>query len=153
MRKSQKGFTLIEILIVVAIIGILASVALVGLRPVQSKGRDARRISDLRQVQAALELYFSKNGQYPAATDWCALTTTLTGASIGVSKVPNDPTAPSTCSGSDTRNYKYGTSGTPANNYVVGATLEDTANSVLNDDLDGTVNGVSCVDPLYCIQL
>ncbi len=53
-KQERKGFTLIEILIVVAIIAILASVVLVGLAPTQREGRDARRISDLAQVQNGL---------------------------------------------------------------------------------------------------
>ena len=69
-KKSQQGFTLIEILIVVAIIAILASVVLVGLGPTQAQGRDARRISDLREVQTGLELYYNKNGVYPTASTW-----------------------------------------------------------------------------------
>ena len=56
---------MIEILIVVAIIGILASVVLVGLGPTQQSGRDARRLSDLHEVQNAIELYYQKYGIYP----------------------------------------------------------------------------------------
>ena len=60
--STEKGFTLIEILIVVAIIAILASVVLVGLGPTQSGGRDARRVSDLSEVQNGFELYYNKSG-------------------------------------------------------------------------------------------
>ena len=89
--KSKKGFTLIELLVVVAVIGILASIILVGLSGFRGRGRDARRIGDLRQVQNGLELYFGKNGNYPNVGDWGALTTALTGAGIGINQVPADP--------------------------------------------------------------
>lgn len=153
---KNKGFTLIEMLIVVAIIGILSGVVLIGLGPVQRGGRDARRISDLRQVQNGLELYFNKCGYYPGAaaaascpaftqiTTWSALTTALTGSNIGISTVPNDPTSG--------RNYYYGTDGT-GSGYVLGATLEDSSNASLSRDIDGTVYGVNCNDPVYCVQL
>ena len=150
--QGKKGFTLIEILIVVAIIGILASVVLVGLGPVQKQGRDARRVSDLRQAQNGLELYFNKNGRYPAATDWPSLKTALIGASIGVSNVPSDPRNVSPYV------YQYATNGT-GDSYALGAQLEDANNPVLKDDVDGTVLGINCgsgtpeTPPVYCVQI
>lgn len=65
--KDKKGFTLIELLVVVAIIGVLASVVLVSLNSVRSKGRDATRKSDLKQLSNALELCYNDacNGTYP----------------------------------------------------------------------------------------
>lgn len=66
MNKKSRGFTLIELLVVIAIIGILASIVLASLNTARKKGRDARRISDMKQVQLALELYYDANGsQYP----------------------------------------------------------------------------------------
>ena len=73
MTNQRKGFTLIEILIVVAIIAILASVVLVGLGPTQQAGRDARRISDLHEVQNGLELYYNKCGYYPGTSSSLAM--------------------------------------------------------------------------------
>ena len=63
--KEQKGFTLVELLVVIAIIGLLSTLAVVSLGSARSKARDARRISDIRQVQTALELYFASAGTYP----------------------------------------------------------------------------------------
>jgi len=61
---KNKGFTLIEMLIVIAIIGILSSVILVGLGSARAKARDSRRISDIRQIQNGLEIYYSKTQVY-----------------------------------------------------------------------------------------
>jgi len=66
MKKTLKGYTLIEMLMVVAIIGVLASSILIGLGSARSKARDARRITDLKSTQTALELYYSKYGVYPS---------------------------------------------------------------------------------------
>lgn len=63
--KARRGFTLIELLIVIAVIGLLASIVLVGLSGFRASGRDARRLSEIRQVQALLEQYFNKCGAYP----------------------------------------------------------------------------------------
>jgi len=143
----KKGFTLIELLIVVAIIGLLASVVLVGLGGFRSRGRDARRIADLRETQNALELYYTKNNAYPSisGTDtWVSLKTSLTGAGIGVTTISNDPLFPS-------RTYEYGVAG-DNQNYVLKATLEDISNPALNDDVDGTIYAINCDDPAYCVQ-
>lgn len=146
---NRKGFTLIEMLIVVAIIAILAGSVLVGLGPVQKQGRDSRRISDLRQVQNALELYYNKTASYPTVSTWADLKTTLTTGSDSVTtNLPTDPR-----DGVGSYGYRYYSNGST---YVLATTLEDGGNSALKSDLDGTdVAGitVSCDDPVYCISL
>ncbi len=64
--KKTRGFTLIELLVVIAIIGILASVILASLNTARVKARDAYRKDELKQIEAALELYYNNNGSYPA---------------------------------------------------------------------------------------
>jgi prepilin-type N-terminal cleavage/methylation domain-containing protein len=66
LKHIRKAYTLIEMLMVVAIIGVLASSILIGLGSARAKARDARRITDLKSVQTALELYYSKYGIYPS---------------------------------------------------------------------------------------
>ena len=63
--SSKAGFTLIELLVVIAIIGILASIILASLNSATVKGRDTKRMSDLKQFQTALELYYDSHGNYP----------------------------------------------------------------------------------------
>jgi type II secretion system protein G len=66
-KKSNRGFTLIELLVVISIISLLASVVLAALNSARSKARDAKRMSDLHQIQLALELYYNANGSYPSS--------------------------------------------------------------------------------------
>lgn len=66
---KKRGFTLIELLVVIAIIGILSSVVLASLNSARKKARDARRLSDLRQFQTALEFYYESHGDYPGTTN------------------------------------------------------------------------------------
>lgn len=66
--KKIRGFTIIELLVVIAIIAILTGIVLGGLNPAKAKARDAKRISDLGQIQLALELYFDRCKQYPSTT-------------------------------------------------------------------------------------
>ena len=63
--KDSKGFTLIELLVVISIIGLLPSVVFASLSTERAKARDARRLSDMRQMQTALDLYYDKYNRYP----------------------------------------------------------------------------------------
>ena len=65
LKKKIKGFTLIEILVVVAILAILILMALFSYRVQIAKGRDARRKSDLNKMQGAFEDYYNDEGCYP----------------------------------------------------------------------------------------
>ena len=66
---NKKGFTLIELLVVIAIIGLLSTLAVVALGNAREKARDSKRLSDLKQLQTAMELYFNENNSYPIETD------------------------------------------------------------------------------------
>jgi prepilin-type N-terminal cleavage/methylation domain-containing protein len=68
MKRAQQGFTLIELLVVIAIIGILSTLAVVALNSARQRSRDAKRVSDIRQIQTAVELGYSEVGNYPVAT-------------------------------------------------------------------------------------
>ncbi len=101
---KSKGFTMIEIIIVISLISLLALVVLQIVNPITQlqKANDAKRKSDLAQIQRGLELYYQDNGSYPVSTG----TYTITGASWGnawgsyIAKLPKDPAT----SG---RNYVY----------------------------------------------
>jgi len=136
MFRKEQGFTLIELLVVIAIIGILSSVVLASLNTAREKSRDVRRITDVKQIQLALELSFSSNNAYP--TGLAALVT----AGL-LPMVPIDPTTEVA--------YTYAAVGTTS--YVVMATLESD-NGVLDSDVDGTVATIDCADTTfhYCVQ-
>jgi len=141
--STKSGFTLIEILIVVSIVGLLASVVLVGLGGFRSRGRDARRVTDIRSLQNGFELYYTKYGTYPPNVD--AL---LTGG-IGVNKIPKDPTSQA--------NYLYSLSN-DKQSYILAATLDATSgDAMFNDSYQGSTSGYtgsvnSCAPPVYCVQ-
>ena len=155
LSSKRSGFTIIEILVVVSIIGLLSAVVLVGLTSFRQRGRDARRVADLRQVQNALELYYAKNGEYPSAANWGELTSALIGDQIGVSQIPDDPLS------DDTITYFYATTN---QNYALGAELEAEESTLLEDsyapgegedfssyagDLDVSLCGE---EKLYCVS-
>jgi len=63
--KRQSGFTIIELLIVIAIIGILATLVLTNFQGAQAKGRDTVRTSDMNSIYQKLEEFYNENGGYP----------------------------------------------------------------------------------------
>src|SRR5579863_4121632 len=101
MKKHlATGFTLIELLVVIAIIGLLASIILASLNTARQKGRDAKRISDVKELQLALELYYDANNQYPTSLQSLAPSY--------ISTLPTDPLSNATCTtGAEQGCYDY----------------------------------------------
>lgn len=110
--SARQGFTLIELLVVVAIIAVLISLILVSLNEVRLKSRDAKRLSDMREIEKALNLYQDNQGNFPIATTAVTITSddavslALEGDLV-ISNVPIDPLHSSL-----TYTYQSDTSGT-----------------------------------------
>ncbi|MDE1941389.1 MAG: type II secretion system protein, partial [Patescibacteria group bacterium] len=101
MTKPSKirAFTLIELLVVIAIIAILTSVVIAAIAPSKAKARDAKRISDLGQIQLALELYFDRCRSYPNEasgggvdlTSSCSTSNGTVNLNSFIAQIPLDP--------------------------------------------------------------
>lgn len=96
--RHKHGFTLMEILISVAIVAILTAIGIVSYNSVNKRARDAKRKSDLEQVRSALEIYRNDKGKYPgSAVGWIALTVLDPGDGTGplvtayLPRIPMDP--------------------------------------------------------------
>ena len=144
--NRNRGFTLIELLVVIAIIAMLASVVLASLNTARQKGRDAKRIADLKQVQLALELYFDANSTYPTGdtTNTRIPATLVTGGFLGA--IPLDPVAAGV--------YVYQLC-TAVTQYCMNATLEDAQNLALDADNDtANLAGCTCAvaDPVFNVR-
>lgn len=120
MQNKKRGFTLIELLVVIAIIGLLASVVMVALTSSRAKARDASRVSNLRSLQTALELYAGDHsGKYPIASTWqsqCAGWGSYAPADVipGLvpSYIPVMPSDPGMIANSNKNCYLYQSNGT-----------------------------------------
>ncbi len=132
--RRTAGFTLIELLTVIAIIGILASIVMVSLSGAKQKGRDAKRISDIKTIQLTLETYYNDNLGYPTNIYGGALTNYI-------AAVPSDPLRTPVCStGAEAGCYKYvavqvtsNTACSPKSSaYHLGAVLENTGSMPSN---------------------
>ena len=129
-KPKTKGFTLIELLVVIAIIGLLSSVVLASLKTVRAKARDTRRLSDMHQMQIALELYYNSFGRYPAAglTAGCSGWDTSADGKFMTSLVSNnflptdllDPTINESCGNYVYYRYEAGYKGCVESFYTLG---------------------------------
>lgn len=79
--KEKAGFTLVEVLVVVAIIGIMATLMIISYNSSLKKSRDSRRLADAESIKLACVMYADKNNAYPAGTvdsnAWGTLQTAL----------------------------------------------------------------------------
>ena len=74
IKRRDQGFTIVELLIVIVVIGILAALVIVQFTNVQARARDSERKSDIRALQSKVAEYYALNGYYPVAlTDIASL--------------------------------------------------------------------------------
>jgi len=154
--NKQKGFTLIEMVVVIAVMGILMGMAFQGFTTIQANARDTSRVSDLRTVQTQLELYFARCGHYPTTSVCGALTQPAAGSSLPWITLVGNPTSnlglvtqpgevPSDPIAVQFYQYAFGPNGL---SYVLGTTMERRGN---NREVTGMINGINC-DVLFCLR-
>lgn len=120
MKKNifNEGFTLVELLVVISIIGVLLALSLSAFSSTKKSARDGKRKADLEQIRSALEIYRTDCKTYPAAVSFG---NPLTGAetpcltNIYMAEVPKDSLTP-------TYDYRY--NGISQNSYALCAYLE-----------------------------
>lgn len=129
--QRRKGFTLIEMLVVVAIIGLLASVVVVGLGSSRTKARDSKRIADIHQLQTLMELNYTNSGGYD-----CDVVKT---SDKYLDPSGNQPT--------------YGCNSPTENSYTVWACLEEADNEMTQTQCPGASCSADTYtgDYIYCV--
>ena len=146
-RDKLQAFTLIELLVVIVIIGVLATLATVAVSSARGRARDAKRVSDLKQISTALEMYYADYFSYPNLITPGQALTSPDGSKTYMSKVPNNPTpwAEDACtSGSD---YVYNPVGglTDPPSYNISGCLAKGTGSLAAGEVAMTPTGLNSV--------
>lgn len=105
--KFRRGFTLIEITVVIAVIGIIASLSIVGYINLQKSSRDTQRSTSATVVSESLEKYFSKHGEYPSVPDVTNTNANTVKQLLGITNI-NSLIDPNNTSSSTTNLWKAG---------------------------------------------
>lgn len=122
--SKKNGFTLLELLIVIAIIGVLSTLLMVNFIGIRQRARDGVRKSDISQIRSALEEYRADQGNYPTTIANCGNSfTSPDGSIIYMQKIPCDPLGASYY---NTGSYYYYSNGTT---YNISACLENVNDS------------------------
>ena len=138
LQRKESGFTIIELLIVIVVIGILAGLVLNVFTGIQEQGRDAERKTDLEAVEGQLEAYAAKNGYYPtvlniADATWVAAN--LQGLDPDALLDPTSGTA-YTYSATPSSPVCDNTAGNECSSYVLSADLEEDGRGADDADSD-----------------
>ncbi len=141
MSSRRKGFTIIELLVVITVIAILVGVALPRFKGMQDEGNIAKAKAELRTLQSAVESYYIHNNNAYPATGASALQTALAAA------VPNIinyvPTDPFSSTGAD---YGYVLGGTNNKFYVIySAGPAGNGSATITSDAVVETNGSTCI--------
>ena len=129
--QETRGFTLIELLVVIAVIGLLSSVILASLNSARKKGRDTRRVEDLRQIANTVAILDTGTAAttFAGCTSAGARVTTCTTPDLSAYKDPSGSTSACTTSSASTCDYAVGkgalaTANPDSQNWEVCAYLE-----------------------------
>lgn len=120
MSIKSKGFTIVELLIVIVVIGILAAIVIVAFNGIQDRARWSKAQSDLSSINKAVQIYYAEKGTYPATAtppNWSWRYSCVTGVS-GNAFIPdistvmsNLPQAPCTAGSTTDDTWLYGSDG------------------------------------------
>jgi prepilin-type N-terminal cleavage/methylation domain-containing protein len=110
LKKTNRGFTIVELLIVIVIIGILAALVITTYSGIQKKARDTERKTDVNALHSQVEAYQAQNGKYPSLAnmnDTTFRTNNLKGLDNAALADPNNAGSQQLCGSVQANCYAY----------------------------------------------
>ena len=148
-RERSRGFTLVEMLLVIAIIGILATIVGLAVSSARAKARDVQRVDAVKTIQTALMSFKIDQGRYPTEAEFASgslIVTSTRGTTTYLVKIPSAPRVnDGVACASSTFNYIPATDGrTYLLGYCLGAELDNLASGWHCANPDGMDHGGTC---------
>ena len=145
-NRKQSGFTIVELLIVIIVIGILAALVITTYSGVQAKARDTKRQTDIGALYSQLEAYYAQNGGYPAFVDMNSSTWRTTNMKGLDAAALCDPQAAATTNcalvtAPAAKSYAYAVLQADGTTACTATTGQTCPKYTLTATLEGTING------------
>jgi prepilin-type N-terminal cleavage/methylation domain-containing protein len=138
-NHTKSGFTIVELLIVIVVIGTLAAITIVAYNGIQTRGRDSRRSNDISQLKTAIALYKTDNGNYPPACGaddtGCNVSNLASYLSAYIPTIPQDPQY-------SAKIYSYVRGPVANDSYAILVPYEVTGNCKTGNNVNGNWWGV-----------
>ena len=146
LNRKESGFTIVELLIVIVVIGILAGLVITTFNGIQQKGRDTERETDIKALHGQVEAYYAQKGYYPSLTNMNDrasggfVATELKGLDAEAFKDPKG-TASTLVGTAAANSYAYAVTNSAGTSCEADSTT--CAKYTLTATLEGTINGSS----------
>lgn len=140
--NTKRAFTLIEMLVVVAIIGILTTLIMTSVSRVRKSSVDTKRRSNIENIRGAMITYYSSKGTWPDTTNWTTLVTTLSSSGFISDNISEDE------DGDTIPDYNVCDCGTSCSSNCNSPSSQNRlcTKCVITD-------GEGCVDEWYCLEV
>ena len=143
-KLKQQGFTIVELLIVIVVIGILAALVITTFTGIQQKARNTERETDIKALQGQIEAYYAQNGKYPTLANMQDVSasgfvkTSMKGLDVEAERDPRGASGQTVQGSAATNQYAYVVTPTGCDNSAT-----DCTGYTLTATYEGTVNGNS----------
>jgi prepilin-type N-terminal cleavage/methylation domain-containing protein len=139
LKQKSEGFTLVELLIVIVVIAILATLVIVTFTGIQQKARDSVRQTDIDALDEHLEAYYAENGYYPTLNDldsssWVA--TNMKGLDYSATQSPEGDNIAGTAGAGGSAGWAYGYTTTGCEAGTPSSTANECTSFILTANLE-----------------
>ncbi len=139
-NKNKNAFTFVEILVTISILVVLISISIFAFRSTGAESRNTKRVSDIKQIQVALDMYRKESGSFPTTITMGSELKNATTSTVFLKKIPNNPSPEDDGTCAD-QNYQY-TYATATDTYTLSFCISDSVGDLSAGNYQATINGI-----------